>query len=194
MPSLVHEACSSPRCHANLTLALASEFGADAENDVRERLQSLADGLRVLWEASPRAQLEGCAAAMRREFNASETASLDDLLVHRVLERGTGHPLLLGIVAADVGRRAGLPVGLVGHGSEQHLAHAALAEPLVADPREDFRLIDLGGLEDTVSWPTPHEVAHTVLGLIADTGEDRGEWAQRADELRRALPTPAAAV
>ena len=57
-----------------------------------------------------------------------------ELLIDRALERGHGHPLLVAILLAEIGRRAGLPVGIVAGERGHFVAHQRLTEPLVLDP------------------------------------------------------------
>jgi hypothetical protein len=186
----VKRVCRSSRSHAHLAIALTAQLNPAESGRVDAELDGLAATLQPLWDLSPREQLVGCAAAMAMRFTPCGDHSLDDLVLNDVLARRVGHPLLLAIVAADVGRRAGLPLGLVGRGHEQHLAHVVLAEPVVADPRQGFALVDLAGREDTVRWPGPNEVAATLLSLIAGAARRSGspEYAERVEELRRPLP------
>jgi hypothetical protein len=188
----VKRVCRSSRSHAHLAIALTARLNPAEAGRAHAELDGLAATLEPLWDQSPRDQLAGCAAAMAQRFTACGDHSIDDLVLHHVLARRVGHPFLLAIVAADAARRAGLPVGLVGNGDRQHLAHVVLPEPVVADPRQGFGLIDLSGRESTVRWPGPNEVAATLLSLIADTATRSGlpDCAARAEAVRRRLPVP----
>ncbi len=65
---------------------------------------------------------------------ADTAAARTTLLIDRVLERGHGHPLLLAVVLGEIGRRAGLPVGIVGGARGHFVAHQRLTEPLCSTP------------------------------------------------------------
>lgn len=188
----VRRVCGSGRSHAHLAIALTATLDPSEAGRAQAELDALAATLRPLWRLSPREQLVGCAAAMAKRFRTCGDHGLEDLLLHHVLARRVGHPLLLALVAADIGRRAGLPVGLVGDGRDQRLAHVILPQPVVADPRDGFALVDLRGREGTVRWPGPIELAATLLELVAETAERAGDFdrAFRAADTRRALPSP----
>ena len=68
-------------------------------------------------------------------------APTGELLIDRVLERGHGHPVLFAIVLDELGRRAGLPVGIIAGERGHFVAHQRLTEPLVLDPATG-RLLD----------------------------------------------------
>ncbi len=186
----VNRVCLSSRSHAHLAIALTASLRPTEAGRVHAELDGLAATLQPLWDLSPREQLVGSAAAMAKRFTPCGDHSLDDLVLHHVLARRVGHPFLLAIIAADAGRRAGLPLGLVGRGREQHLAHVVLPEPVVADPSREFALVDLTGREQTVHWPGPNDVASTLLSLIAETAIRDGSpaCAERAEQARERLP------
>lgn len=189
----VTNASGPSRSHAHLAIALTAELDPTETGRVHAELDGLAAIVRPLWDAPPGEQLVGCAAAIAERFRVCGDHTLDDLLLPRVLARRVGHPLLLAIVAADVGRRAGLPVGLVECGREQQLAHVVLPQPVAADPGTGFALCDLRGREDTVRWLGPTDVAVALLTLVAETALETGEpgYAMRAEQARRALSTQA---
>lgn len=195
------QAVSECPAHADLAVALAAEFDGVPAEDALAELDAIAVSLADVRCASPREQLLACTAAVADQFaTAAERGPtlarsdvLDDLLLPRVLQRGSGHSLALTIAAVEAGRRAGIPLGVVGRGREQYLAHAGLADPHVADlgrPSEPSELVDLGGREQQVGWQCAHQVAASLLNRIAERAERVGHltWALRAAELRLALP------
>lgn len=192
------QAVSECPAHADLALALAAEFDGVHAADALAELDAIALALSTVRCASPREQLVACAAAIgdqlapaaERRPTLAGSCVLDDLLLPRVLRRGGGHALTLTIAAVEAGRRAGIPLGVVGRGREQYLAHAGLADPHVADLGAPGELVDLGGREQEVGWQCAHQVAALLLNRIAERAERVGHltWALRAAELRLALP------
>jgi hypothetical protein len=58
--------------------------------------------------------------------------------VHHVLDRRAGDPTLLVCLGAKLGRRAGIPLGVIGDGHGRHLlAHRTMNEPVALDPVAD---------------------------------------------------------
>jgi hypothetical protein len=191
------QAVSECPAHADLALALGAEFEPLDADEADAELDALASELVELRHAAPREQLLGCAAAVADRVAAVPTPQritrdcvLDDLLLHRVLRRGAGHALPLTVVAVEAGRRVGIPLGIVGRGREQYLAHAAFADPHVADMAAPARLVDLAGREQDVGWQCAHQLAALLLNRIAERAERIGNitWALQAAELRLALP------
>jgi len=192
------QAVSECPAHADLALALAAEFDGVPAGDVLAELDAIALTLADVRGAAPRQQLIACAAAIgdqlapapQRGPTLAASCLLDDLLLPRVMRRGSGHALALTIAAVEAGRRAGIPLGVVGRGREQYLAHAGLADPHVADLGAPGELVDLGGREQEVGWQCAHQVAALLLNRIVERAERVGHltWALRAAELRLALP------
>ena len=194
------QAVSECPAHADLALALGAEFEPVVVDDAHAELDTLASELLELRHAGPREQLLGCAAAVAQRFEATaeprrigDRCVLDDLLLHRVLQRNAGNSLPLTIAAVEAGRRVGIPLGVVGRGREQYLAHAALADPHLADLSAPGDLVDLGGREQEVGWQCAHQLAALLLNRIAERSERIGHltWAVQAAELRLALPVGA---
>lgn len=168
---------------------------------VSAEIDLLAGRLAALREAQPREQLVAAmAAAQERVAPAAADDGLDALLLHRALARGAGDPLTVAIVAVEAGRRAALPLGVVGAADdrdEQYVAHAALALPLVADPAAPGRLVDLGGREAAFGWRSAHEVAGRLIDRVEARARSAGDagLAATARRLRAELPTaPCTAV
>ena len=93
---------------------------------------------RIHPAAPPEAQLEAANGLLFGELgfrgNEEHYADPRNLLLHEVIDRRTGIPVSLAIVAADVCQRAGLdvrPVGLPGHVVTRLDAHGG--EPLFSD-------------------------------------------------------------
>jgi hypothetical protein len=191
------QAVSECPAHADLALALGAEFEPLVVDDAQAELDALAGTLLPLRHATPAEQLAGCAVAVAERFACAVEPTrigrdcvLDDLLLHRVLARSGGHRLPLTVVAVEAARRVGIPLGVVGSGREQYLAHAGLADPHVADLAAEGALVDLEGREQEVSWQCAHQVAAMLLNRIAARAERIGHltWALQAAELRLALP------
>ncbi len=110
------------------------------------------------------------------------------MLIDRVLECGHGHPLLLVVVLAEIGRRTGLPVGIVGGASGHFLAHQRLTEPLLLDPATGT-LVDAGPL-GPLEWRCGHQVAAELLDLLQPRYERCGDLARalHVARLRCTLP------
>lgn len=183
------ELCPS---HADLLLALAAEFASVDEPAFSDELDGLAARLLPVHDHPPIAQMLVLRTALR-PFRATSAArgGRSALLVHRVLERRAGDPSLLVCLGAEMGRRAGIAVGVIGDGHGRHLlAHRAMDEPVALDPVADRPVahVDEPG---RYSWRCAHQVAFVVLGRIAGhallaTGERH--IAERATRLRMTLP------
>ncbi|MCP9490108.1 MAG: transglutaminase-like domain-containing protein [Solirubrobacteraceae bacterium MAG38_C4-C5] len=184
----------APRCpeHTDLLLALAAEFASVDEGAFSDGLDALAAPLMAVHGHPPIAQMLALRVALR-PFRAA-TAGSDGrsvLLVHDVLERRAGDPTLLVCLGAELGRRAGIPLGVIGDGHGRHLlAHRTMNEPVALDPVADrpVQRVDESG---HYSWRCAHQVVFVVLGCIAghallDTGEH--DVAEHATRLRLTLP------
>ncbi|MDO8186302.1 hypothetical protein Q5424_14400 [Conexibacter sp. JD483] len=191
------QAVSECPAHADLALALGAEFEPLDVDAAQAEVDALAADLLEYRRACPGDQLSGVAATVAQRFRTlsepqriGRDSVLDDLLLHRVLDRDAGHALPLTIVAVEAGRRVGIPLGIVGRGREQYLAHAAYADPCVADLAQPGALVDLGGREEELGWQCAHQVSALLLNRIAERSERIGHfaWALQAAELRLALP------
>ncbi len=179
-----------PCCPAGgeILLAIASEFRPVDAARVSFRLDELA---RRLFEAAlcgePRAAAHSLATLLTDELGLrTDETSLDGLWLDSALERRVGHPLALSVIAAEIGRRAGIPVGVC---STEWGWYAGIGEP------ERLWLIDPA----TDPGPTPegpvrshcgHEVAFAALtGVYARLVRDGDAvGAHRAARLRGRLP------
>jgi transglutaminase superfamily protein len=171
-----------------MLLAIAAEFRPVDTARVSFRLDELA---RSLFGVAARRDAMAASHAIAElvtdvlRFRADE-APLEGLWLDAVLERRAGHPLTLAVAAAEIGRRAGIAVGI-----------CSTALGWYAGIGETDRLWLIEPVTDP--GPTPsgpirrhcgHEVAFAALtGIYARMvrdGDDHG--AERAAELRGRLP------
>jgi hypothetical protein len=177
------DCCPPP---GEMLLAVAAEFRPVDAATVSFRLDEHA---RAMFDAA-----HDAATAARRlaalltdelRFHTDES-TVEGLWLDRVLERRAGHPLALAVLAAEIGRRAGIAVGVC---STPTGWYSGIGEP------ERLWLID-PALDP---GPTPsgpvrrhcgHEVAFAALtGVYARLIRDgEGAGACRAARLRGRLP------
>jgi len=181
---------ASPCCPGpgDMLLAVAAEFRPVAAGRVSFRLDELA---RTLFDVAaardPRAASYRLATLLTDRLGfRTDDSSLDGLWMDVALERRAGHPLALAVIAAEIGRRAGIEVGIC---STPAGWYAGIGEPerlWLIDP-----VLDPG--------PTPagpvrrhcgHEVGFAALtGIYARLLRDGDELgAHRAARLRGRLP------
>ena len=171
-----------------MLLAIAAEFKRFDAVRVSFRLDELA---RELFDAAvdgaPGAASHRLAALLTDELGLrTDEASTEGLWLDTVLARRAGHPLALAVLAAEIGRRAGLAVGVcstptgwyAGLGSREHLW--LIDPPLDPGP--------------TPSGPIRRHCGHEV-GFAALTGiyarmirDGEGGRACHAAQLRGRLP------
>ena len=169
-------------------LAIASEFRAFDADRTSFRLDDYSRSLfAVAAERDPGAAARELAQLLTEEVRLRrDESSLEGLWLDRTLERRAGHPLSMAVVAAEIGRRAGLKVGIC---STSWGWYAGIGEP------ERLWLIDPA----CDPGPTPsgpvrahcgHEVAFAALtGVYARLVRDGdGAAAHHAVELRGRLP------
>jgi Transglutaminase-like superfamily len=183
---LLAEPCCPPG--GEILLAIAAEFRRVEAQRASFRLDELA---RRLFDVAPardaRTSSHALAALLTDElgFRADESP-VEGLWLDVALDRRRGHPLTLAVIAAEIGRRAGIAVGIC---STARGWYAGIGE------RERLWLID----PVTDPGPTPagpvrrhcgHEVAFAALtGLYARLVRDGDEArAHRAARLRGRLP------
>jgi Transglutaminase-like superfamily len=180
--------CPAP---GDALLAIAAEF-RDVDRD-RTSFE-LDDFARTLFsvaaERDPGTSARALAELLTDEVCLRrEESSLEGLWLDRALDKRAGHPLALAVIAAEIGRRAGLEVGIC---STTWGWYAGIGEP------ERLWLIDPS---TNPSPPTPppsgpvrshcgHEVAFAALtGIYARLVRDGdGPAADRAVRLRGRLP------
>jgi len=172
-------------------LAIASEFRSVDADRTSFRLDEFARSLfAVAAERDPGTAARALAALLTDEVRMRrDESSLEGLWIDQALERRAGHPLALAVVAAEIGRRAGLKVGIC---STAWGWYAGIGEP------ERLWLIDPAA-NPSPPTPTPsgpvrchcgHEVAFAALtGVYARLVRDGdGAAAHHAVELRGRLP------
>jgi Transglutaminase-like superfamily len=182
---LMAGSCPPP---GELLLAVTAEFREIDAFALSFQLDELA---RPLFGLAAGGDAEAVSLALavlltdEKRFRTDES-SVDGLLLDTVLERRAGHPLALSAVAAEIGRRAGVAVGVcstptgwyAGLGDGDHL--------WLIDPSTDARPRPTG----PVRHHCGHELAFAALtGLYARFVRDRDEArARHAGRLRDRLP------
>ena len=127
----------TPRLPARRPPELAALAGLGARRSRRRarRARPTRAARRHAGRARARPARTSCARSARSSpARRSARPPRGELLIDRVLERGHGHPLLVAILLAELGRRAGLPVGIVAGERGHFVAHQRLTQPLVLDP------------------------------------------------------------
>jgi Transglutaminase-like superfamily len=180
---LVAGRCPPP---GELLLAVSAEFRPVDAGWVSFRLDELARPLFAVT-GDARAISLGLAALMTDEqrFRRDESAT-EGLLLDRVLERRAGHPLVLAVATAEIGRRAGIAVGVCSTPSGWYAGIAESDRLWLIDPATDSRPRPSG----LVRAHCGHEIAYSALtGLYARFLRDGDEAAaERAAHLRQRLP------
>jgi hypothetical protein len=189
LPFRLHASVTCPPA-AELARSLAWELG-DFDADRAERnLTALAAAILAETERDPAAQLAALGEAVTNMALCARTdGGPEELLIDKALERGHGHPVLIAIVLQEIGRRAGLPVGIVGGENGHHfVAHQRLADARVLDPRTG-RLTDADAL-GVLRWRCGHQIAAGLLDLLEPRYERIGDLtrALHVARLRTTLP------
>jgi regulator of sirC expression with transglutaminase-like and TPR domain len=173
---LVAGPCPPP---GDLLVAIASEFRAVEAGVVSFRLDELA---RSLFDAvagrDPEAISHRLATVLTDEqrFRCDESPP-DGLMIDAVLERRAGHPLALSVVAAEVGRRAGVAVGVCSTPTGWYAAVGEADRLWLIDPAVDSRPTPTG----PVRRHCGHEIAYAALtGLYARFVRDGDSGRARA--------------
>jgi hypothetical protein len=118
---------------------------------------------------------------------ARSYGGVEELLLGDVLRRGHGHPTLVAVVLVELGRRAGLPVGIVAGPSGEHfVAHPRLREPTLLDPASGTLVLARDGL----TWRCGHQVGAALLDEVQPRLERVGDLtrAMQVARMRCALP------
>lgn len=111
-----------------------------------------------------------------------------------VLARRTGLPILLSIVYAEVGRRAGVQLAGVGLPGHFVVGHFGAVPPLLLDPFRGGVAVDTGPVAPALVRPWhPHETGVRMLNNLVAAYERRGDVGRaiRAAELRLRFPLDA---
>lgn len=188
-PSFTDRAAAACPGHAELALALSAEFGPFDVAAADARLDLVAVELADSRSLPPLEQLGALADAMRAFAVVEPHIGSRDLRVDRVLGAWEGHALALAPIAVEAGRRAGIPVGVIGDGARHLVAHRAVEEPVALDFEPAGPRICAAD-EATMTWRCAHQLSFTTLGVLVNRGTRGGDLALalRAAELRLALP------
>ena len=81
--------------------------------------------------------------------------------------------MLIAIVLQEIGRRAGLAVGIMASEKGHFVAHQRLTQPLVLDPSTG-RLVDADAL-GVLRWQCGHQLAAELLDLLQPHYERDGD-------------------
>jgi hypothetical protein len=181
---------SQPRISfGELALALAGEFGAVDHAAADRHLGRLAGGLLDTHALAPEDQLDTLGDLLDGFRSVQDPIRVRPLMLDAVLADRAGDPMLLAVLAADVARRAGLEVGIVGAGRRLFVAHRHAARPLVLDPAGLLRgpeEVDERGL----GWRCAHQVSFALIDEVLERARRVGDVARAltAAELRLTLP------
>src|SRR5690242_14927824 len=119
--------------HGELAASIAYELGALDPDRFERDLTALAAALPA--ESDPEAQLRALGEIVSSQaLVARSYGGAEELLAGEVIRRGHGHPLALAVVLAELGRRAGMGVGIVAAGTRHYIGHPRLSAPLLLDP------------------------------------------------------------
>ena len=179
LPFTLHAALPC-RPHVGIAASLAAELVGFDEAALERGLAALAPaevGLAALGEP-----VRSGALRVRAD------GDLDDLLIDRVVARGRGDEAVVAIVLSELGRRAGMPMGVVGAGERHYVGHEEVA-PWLLDVATG-ELVDARRLGCEPEWRCGHQVANVLLGAAQERCERSGDLARtlRAATLRCALP------
>jgi transglutaminase superfamily protein len=179
LPFTVHAALPC-QPHAGFAASLAAELGAFDDAALQRGLAALelpVAGLAALGHPVR-------AGALR----VRDDGELDDLLIDRVVTHGVGHEAVVAVVLCELGRRAGMPVGVVGAGGRHLVGHEHVT-PWLLDPATG-EVFDARTLGHEPEWRCGHQVADTLLDEVELRCERAGDLTRaiRAAQLRCALP------
>jgi hypothetical protein len=177
---------------AELALSLAAELHQLDLAPVEQALDALAAGLSQDTRPAPE-RLRALGDVMAEFASVAPPASIDGLLLDRVLECRAGDPLLLAVVAAEVGRRAGLELTLLSCHGRPLVAYVEDGHAVALDVIGDCpRLRE----DEQPHCHCAHQVAFAILGAVIERATRAGDLvtAIKAAELRLALPLERSAL
>jgi transglutaminase superfamily protein len=186
-PFQVHASTMCPS-HGELAASIAYELGELDPDRFERDLTALAAALPA--ESGPEAQLRALGEIVSSQaLVARSYGGAEELLAGEVIRRGHGHPLALAVVLAELGRRAGMGVGIVAADARHYVGHPRLSAPLLLDPGTGA-LIDATRLHGTLTWRCGHQVAAALLDALQPRYERVGdvERTLRVARLRCLLP------
>ncbi|WP_330173769.1 transglutaminase-like domain-containing protein [Streptomyces sp. NBC_01498] len=184
------------------------EAGLDAAQIELDRLAGMLPFGLTGPHAWARALEELLGARLGFRGTPGEYARLESSLLHEVLRRGRGLPILLSVLWTEVARRAGAPVygvALPGHfvvglGTPEEPARSVLVDPYAGGrplTRQETETMVTGatGAPLEPSMLNPAEPLHVVIRILnnirawASTRPERGDVALWAVELSLLLPS-----
>lgn len=177
--------------HAELALSLAAAFHDVDAGRVDEEIERLVGLLAPVDGATPLDELHALAGLLADPAMPASVVGQDIccLMLDDAFDQQAAHPLMRAVIAVEVGRRAGMDVGLVSNGSEHCVGHERLDEPLLLRA-DSGAVVDAHTLGETLQWHCSHE----TCGLLLDELEQRWllwsriENALLAADLRLRLP------
>src|SRR5262245_50409168 len=187
MDGFTRLACGGCPPVAELLLALAAEFRAVDTDAADARLDELALPLFGLAGGELRTAASALANVLDTDpgFDA-DRSSVAGLWLDSALEARAGHPLVLAAIAAEVGRRAGLPVHVLSAPTGWYAGLADGDRLWLVDTTMDGRRADAWSLRRHCA----HELAFAALLGLSERYERVGDT-QRAGHaalLRSRLP------
>jgi hypothetical protein len=187
LPFALHATTGCPP-HAELALSLAWTFEDVDAAALDAELDALADRLPEPAGEHPLDELKTMAGLCRR---AGDPSPVDTgcLMLHTALAARDPHPLAVAIVAAELGRRRGLAIGIVTNGEDHCLAHTELPAPLLLRI-ETAEVVDAHTLPPPLTWRCAHETAGLMLDELERRWLAKGclDQALQAAQLRMCLP------
>ena len=184
VPFRQHASVSCPP-PAALATSMAWELGdVDAER-IERAYDALLVATPIELEPTAEDQLRALGEAPLRAVGGGGPEAL---LLDRALERGHGHPILVAVLLAELGRRAGVPVGVVAGAAGHFVAHQRLTQALVLDPCTG-QLVDADEL-GVLQWRCGHQVAAELLDELQPRYERIGDLtrALHVARMRTTLP------
>ncbi len=184
VPFRLHASVSCPP-PAALAASMAWELGdLDAER-VERAYDALLAATPIELECTAEDQLRVLGEAPLRAVHGGGPEAL---LLDRALERGHGHRILVAVLLAELGRRAGVPVGVVAGAAGHFVAHQRLTQALVLDPSTG-QLVDADEL-GVLQWRCGHQVAAELLDELQPRYERIGDLARalHVARMRTTLP------
>jgi hypothetical protein len=173
----------------DLALALAAEFRPVEHVAAAWELTCLAGRLIDTHRLPPADQLARLGELVDDFRSVSTPVRLRPLMLDAVLADRAGDPMLLAVLGADVARRAGLDVGIVGVGRHLFVAHRRCERPLVLDVAG--RLHGPGEIDEgRLRWRCAHQVSFALIDELLERSRRGGDLgtALTAAELRMTLP------
>jgi regulator of sirC expression with transglutaminase-like and TPR domain len=184
-----------------IALALAAEFREVDAAVALQTLDALGEELAHAVQSAQttpdaEAQVDACVHVLSATHGfTGDREHYDDpanSMLDVVLETRRGLPILLSVVYAEVGRRAGIPLAGVGLPGHFVVGHFGADPPLLRDPFADGAIVDT---DTAPAFSRPwrnHEIAMRMLNNLFGSYRRRGDYdaAIRAAEMRLALPAP----